>query len=91
LTLYECATCHAIYLDPQADGMAYFHVCGDVPNPALQPDPRKPAYDPRQFVPMPGKRDENIVVAYDTKERDYMNVQRVTIPDKDAGRVKVAV
>jgi hypothetical protein len=56
----KCKSCDGTFEPTQRDGSQYFHACAPIPNPALQPDPGKPAYDPRETVERPNKRDENI-------------------------------
>lgn len=57
----RCRACRAVYFDRSTGGVVYFHQCALVPNPAFQPDPGRPRYDPRELIERPGHRDENLL------------------------------
>lgn len=55
-----CNSCGGTYPPVQADGLRYYHQCPPVQNPAHQPDPRKPLFDPRETIERAGARNENV-------------------------------
>lgn len=55
----RCYACRGVYVPDQASG-AYFHKCPPVANPDYQPDPARKGYDPRETIPRPFARDENV-------------------------------
>ncbi len=58
----RCQSCKGEYERTQRDGARYFHACAPLANPAHQPDPAAPAFDPRETVERRNKRDENLVI-----------------------------
>ncbi len=58
MALLRCRTCLGVYRSIQADGSEYQHACPPIPNPAFQPLPSLPGFDPRTDIPRPGHRDE---------------------------------
>lgn len=63
MATYRCRSCGSVYIDPQADGMAYFHAC---PLDRVGPDKKR--------HPIPDRRDENIVQDQLTGERSIRAV-----------------
>jgi hypothetical protein len=55
----QCSACGGVYV-PQQPGGTYYHACPPVRNPAYQPDMAAAGYDPRETIPRPGGRDENL-------------------------------
>lgn len=71
MATYQCKTCQGVYVDPQRDGMRYFHACAPIHNPAYDAQfdiddegnrVAKGAIDPNipEMLERPNKRDENV-------------------------------
>jgi hypothetical protein len=75
MTVYRCDACGGHYVDPQPDGLRYFHACPPVENPVYQPDITKAHFDPRTHAPRPDARDENVLPGLHVVDGKYVLMQ----------------